>query len=124
MDEFPSSMTECGASQPAYIVRCHARAIPFLKFREYERENHETGTTENQDLRLLRYYRTFNAEQCDGSRALCGDDRKAANPMECESIANAMPNSHIKLVQVGHPFHAEVSVWARHPPRDTNRFRY
>jgi antirestriction protein ArdC len=42
---------------------------------------------------LLRYYRVFNVEQCDGLRALYGDDRKPVNPIaECESIAERMPN--------------------------------
>jgi antirestriction protein ArdC len=42
---------------------------------------------------LLRYYRVFNVEQCDGLRALHGDDRKPINPIaECESIADRMPN--------------------------------
>jgi antirestriction protein ArdC len=42
---------------------------------------------------LLRYYRVFNIEQCEGLNALYGDDRKPVNPIEeCESIANRMPN--------------------------------
>lgn len=42
---------------------------------------------------LLRYYRVFNVEQCDGLKALYGDDRKPVNPIaECESIADRMPN--------------------------------
>jgi antirestriction protein ArdC len=42
---------------------------------------------------LLRYYRVFNVEQCDGLKAFYGDDRKPVNPIaECESIANRMPN--------------------------------
>jgi antirestriction protein ArdC len=42
---------------------------------------------------LLRYYRVFNVEQCDGLRALHGDDRKPVNPIvDCESIADRMPN--------------------------------
>jgi antirestriction protein ArdC len=42
---------------------------------------------------LLRYYRVFNVEQCDGLKALYGDDRKPINPIaECESIVAAMPN--------------------------------
>jgi antirestriction protein ArdC len=42
---------------------------------------------------LLRYYRVFNVEQCDGLKALYGDDRKPVNPIaECESIVERMPN--------------------------------
>ena len=42
---------------------------------------------------LLRYYRVFNVEQCDGLKALSGDDRKPVNPIaECEAITDRMPN--------------------------------
>jgi antirestriction protein ArdC len=42
---------------------------------------------------LLRYHRVFNVEQCDGLKALYGDDCKPVNPIaECESIADHMPN--------------------------------
>ncbi len=67
--------------------------MSFWKFNEYARENHETGETENKTSVLLRYYRVFNIEQCEGLKALQGDDRKPANPIfECESIANRMQN--------------------------------
>jgi antirestriction protein ArdC len=68
--------------------------VSFWKFNEYARENPETGETENKTSVLLRYYRVFNIEQCEGLKALHGDDRKPVNPIEeCESIANQMPNS-------------------------------
>ena len=45
---------------------------------------------ENKTSVLLRYYRVFNVEQCDGLKALYGDDRKSVNPIaECESIGGA-----------------------------------
>ncbi len=67
--------------------------VSFWKFNEYGRQNHETGETENKTSVLLRYYRVFNIEQCEGLKALQGDDCKPANPIsECESIANRMPN--------------------------------
>ena len=40
--------------------------VSFWKFNEYARENHETGETENKTSVLLRYYRVFNIEQCEG----------------------------------------------------------
>src|SRR5215469_9635819 len=67
--------------------------VSFWKFSEYERQNVETGELENKSSVLLRYYRVFNIEQCDGLKALYGDDRKPVNPIaECESIAERMPN--------------------------------
>jgi antirestriction protein ArdC len=67
--------------------------VSFWKFSEFSRENHDTGETENKTSVLLRYYRVFNIEQCEGLKALQGDDCKPANPIsECESIANRMPN--------------------------------
>ena len=65
----------------------------FWKSSEYAKENHETGQSESKTSILLRYYRVFNIEQCEGLKALYGDDRKPVNPIEqCESITNRMPN--------------------------------
>src|SRR5215469_7605989 len=67
--------------------------VSFWKFNEYAKENAETGETESKTSVLLRYYRVFNIEQCEGLKALYGDDRKPINPIgECESIANQMPH--------------------------------
>lgn len=78
--------------------------VTFWKFSEYEREN-ETGDVENKTSVLLRYYRVFNVEQCDGLKALYGDDRKPAHPIaECESIANQMPNAP-QIEQHSHAFY-------------------
>jgi antirestriction protein ArdC len=68
--------------------------VSFWKPSVYAKENRDTGETEKKSSVLLRYYRVFNIEQCDGLKALHGDDRKAVNPIvECESIANRMPNA-------------------------------
>jgi antirestriction protein ArdC len=68
--------------------------VSFWKFNEYAKENSKSGELENKTSVLLRYYRVFNIEQCEGLKALCGDDRKQVNPIEeCESIANQMSNS-------------------------------
>ena len=68
--------------------------VSFWKFNEYAKKNHETGETESKTTVLLRYYRVFNIEQCEGLKALYGDDQKPVNPIEeCESIANRMPNA-------------------------------
>jgi antirestriction protein ArdC len=68
--------------------------VSFWKSSDYAKENRETGKTENKTSVLLRYYRLFNIEQCDGLKALHGDDRKPVNPIkECESITNRMPNA-------------------------------
>ena len=67
--------------------------VSFWKFNEYARENRDTGELENKTSVLLRYYRVFNIEQCEGLKALHGDDYKSVNPLiGCESIANQMPN--------------------------------
>jgi antirestriction protein ArdC len=80
-------------------LRAHVRQgekstlISFWQFNEYAKENRETGDTENKTSVLLRYYRVFNIEQCEGLKALCGDEHKPIQPLdECESIANGMPN--------------------------------
>jgi hypothetical protein len=53
--------------------------VSFWKFNEYAKENRETGETENKTSVLLRYYRVFNIEQCDGLKALHGDDHSHAS---------------------------------------------
>jgi len=81
-------------------LRAHVRQgqkstlVSFWKFNEYARENGKTGELESKTSVLLRYYRVFNIEQCEGFKALYGDDRKPVNPIEeCESIADRMPNA-------------------------------
>jgi antirestriction protein ArdC len=67
--------------------------VSFWKFGEYSKENIETRETENKTSILLRYYRVFNLEQCEGLSALRGDEYRPVNPIaECESITNSMPN--------------------------------
>src|ERR1022692_536573 len=67
--------------------------VSFWKSSEYAKENHDTGETESKTSVLLRYYRVFNVEQCEGLKALHGDEHKPVQPLaECEAIANRMPN--------------------------------
>ena len=73
-------------------LRAHVRQggkstlVSFWKFGEYSTEDRETGKLENKTSVLLRYYRVFNIEQCEGLKALHGDDRKPVNPIaECEA---------------------------------------
>src|SRR5271170_6449031 len=79
----------------AYVrQRENGTLVSFWKFNEYARKNGKTGELENKTSVLLRYYRVFNIEQCEGLKALYGDDQKPVNPIaECESIANRMPNA-------------------------------
>jgi antirestriction protein ArdC len=68
--------------------------VSFWKCSEYGRRNTNTGEVENKTSVLLRYYNVFNIEQCDGLRAIYGDDWKPVNPIQqCEAMANAMPNA-------------------------------
>jgi antirestriction protein ArdC len=53
--------------------------VSFWKFNEYAKENREIGETENKTSALLRYYRVFNIEQCEGLRSLHGDDRNGCS---------------------------------------------
>jgi len=67
--------------------------VSFWKFDEYAKEDRETGEVENKTSVLLRYYHVFNIEQCEGLRALYGDDRSVVNPIEeCETVVKSMPN--------------------------------
>jgi antirestriction protein ArdC len=79
--------------------------VSFWKFNEYAKENRERGETENKTSALLRYYRVFNIEQCEGLKSLQGDEHKPVNPIaECESIANRMPNAP-RIEQHSHAFY-------------------
>jgi antirestriction protein ArdC len=83
------------AKQLGAHVRQGQKSTPvsFWKFKEYAKESPDTGETENKTSVLLRYYRVFNIEQCEGLTALHGDDRKSVNPIAgCESMANRMSN--------------------------------
>ena len=87
--------------------------VSFWKFNEYAKENRETGETENKTSVLLRYYRVFNIEQCDGLKALHGDDRKPVNPIEeCESITNRMPSAP-RIEQHSHAFLSFIGGYRR-----------
>jgi antirestriction protein ArdC len=92
--------------------------VSFWKFNEYAKENRETGETENKTSVLLRYYRVFNIEQCDGLKALHGDEQKPVNPIEeCESIANRMPNAP-RIEQHSHAFYRSSADIVGMPPRN------
>jgi antirestriction protein ArdC len=92
--------------------------VSFWKFNEYARENRETGETENKTSVLLRYHRVFNIEQCDGLKALYGDDRKPINPIEeCESLANRMPNAP-RIEQHSHAFYRSSADMVGMPSRN------
>ena len=92
--------------------------VSFWKFNEYAKENRETGETENKTSVLLRYYRVFNIAQCDGLKALYGDDHKPVNPIEeCESIANRMPKSP-RIEQHSHAFYRSSADMVGMPSRN------
>ena len=79
-------------------LRAHVRQgekstlVSFWKFNEYATENRETGETENKTSVLLRYYRVFNIEQCDGLSALLGDDKKISLH---EDVDTSTPNGRL-----------------------------
>jgi antirestriction protein ArdC len=66
---------------------------------------------------LLRYYRVFNIEQCDGLKALYGDNQKPVSPIEeCECIANRMPNAP-RIEQHSHAFYRSSADMVGMPSR-------
>jgi antirestriction protein ArdC len=92
--------------------------VSFWKFSDYSRENNETGELENKTSVLLRYYRVFNIEQCDGLKALYGNDHKPVNPIaECESIADHMPNRP-RIEQHSQAFYRPSADMVGMPARD------
>jgi antirestriction protein ArdC len=65
--------------------------VVFWKISEFDKENAETGEIENRKSILLRYYTTFNLEQCEGIKS--PERAPVINPLEqCESIVRSMPN--------------------------------
>lgn len=69
----------------------HGSKVVFWKIDEFQKENLETGETENHKSILLRYYTIFNLEQCEGIKS--PEPVRVINPIEqCESIVRSMPN--------------------------------
>lgn len=69
----------------------HGSKVVFWKIDEYQKENEETGETENHKSILLRYYTVFSLEQCEGIKS--PEPGRVINPIEqCESIVKRMPN--------------------------------
>jgi antirestriction protein ArdC len=106
-------------------LRAHVRQgekstlVSFWKFDEYAKENAQTHETENKTSVLLRYYRVFNLEQCDGLSALRGDDRKPVNPIaECEGIVNHMPNAP-QIERDSHAFYRPIADTVGMPSRNS-----
>ena len=106
-------------------LRAHVRQgekstlVSFWKFGEYSAEDRDTGELENKTSVLLRYYRVFNIEQCEGLKALHGDDRKVVNPIEaCESLANSMPNPP-RIERDSHAFYRPIADTVGMPSRNS-----
>ena len=106
-------------------LRAHVRQgekstlVSFWKFGEYSSEDRETGELENKTSVLLRYYRVFNLEQCEGLGALRGDDRKVVNPIgACESLANSMPNPP-RIERDSHAFYRPSADTVGMPSRNS-----
>jgi antirestriction protein ArdC len=67
--------------------------VTFWKIGKYEKQDPDSGELETRKSVLLRYYRVFNIEQCEGVSAL-HSTRTVVNPIEeCEGIVSQMPNS-------------------------------
>ena len=65
----------------------HGSKVVFWKIDEYQKENQETGETENHKSILLRYYTVFNVEQCEGIKS--PDPARSSIPL---SNAKALSN--------------------------------
>jgi antirestriction protein ArdC len=92
--------------------------VSFWKCSEYGRENANTGEVKNKTSVLLRYYHVFNIEQCDGLRAIYGDDFRPVNPIElCEAIADSMPNAP-RIERNSHAFYRPSADLVGMPSRN------
>lgn len=79
--------------------------ISFWRFDERAKQNPNTGELENKTSVLLRYYRVFNIEQCDGLAALHDDEYRPVNPLgDCERIVAEMQNAP-RIEQDGHAYY-------------------
>ena len=80
-------------------VRQGERSTPvvFWKWLEREQENPETGDTETVNVPLLRYYKVFNVEQCDGipeDKIPPLENARDFHPIEqAETVVQEMPQS-------------------------------
>jgi antirestriction protein ArdC len=70
--------------------------VTFWKIDDYQKENKETGKTEDRKSILLRYYSVFNVEQTEGiadKLGLGNAGPRVPNIESCESIVAGMPNA-------------------------------
>jgi antirestriction protein ArdC len=69
----------------------HGSKVVFWKIDKYQKENKETGETEDRKSMLLRYYTVFNLEQCEGIES--PEPTRGVAPLEqCDNIVSSMPN--------------------------------
>ena len=69
----------------------HGSKVVFWKIDKYQKENKETGETEDRNSMLLRYYAVFNLEQCEGIKS--PEPVRVLAPLEhCDNIVRSMPN--------------------------------
>ena len=69
----------------------HGSKVVFWKIGEYQKEDKETGETENRKSILLRYFTVFTLEQCEGIKS--PEPTRVIAPLEqCETIVHSMPN--------------------------------
>ena len=96
--------------------------VVFWKWLEREQENPETGQTETVNVPLLRYYRVFNVEQCDGipkDKIPPLENARDFHPIEqAETVVQEMPQRPIVKHEAAQAYYRPSADVVNMPPAE------
>ena len=96
--------------------------VVFWKWLEREQENPETGDTETVNVPLLRYYKVFNVEQCDGipkDKIPPLENARDFHPIEqAETVVQDMPQRPIIKHKAAQAYYQPSTDTVHMPPAE------
>ena len=93
--------------------------VVFWKWLERERENPDTGEVETVSTPLLRYYRVFNVEQCEGLSVPALENTREFHPIEeAERVVQEMPQCPIIQQETAQAFYWPSADVVNMPPAE------
>ncbi len=93
--------------------------VVFWKWLERERENPDSGEVETVSTPLLRYYRVFNVEQCEGLSVPALENARDFHPIEeAERVVQEMPQCPIIQHETAQAFYRPSADVVNMPPAE------
>ena len=120
----PYWLTFKQAKQLGGHVKKGERSTPvvFWKWLEHEQENPETDEVETVSAPLLRYYRVFNVEQCEGipgDKVPALENARAFHPIEeADRVVKGMPQRPIIQHEAAQAFYRPSADVVNMPPAE------